>query len=230
MADTGTAQRNLQESMEALVRPYPLRLNLPRKATGNETPTRVYDETARLEACSDYDSEWPPIPRIRVDDNDRSKGPPRYEYDANEKVMRSIKVDAPTFDGEMNPKAYLDWEATMDKFFAWHNMSEERKVRFAKIKLVDQANLFWDNLEQELKDIGRAPIIHWVEMKASLKQKYVPFSYHQRQLDEWHQLRQANMTVNEYIAKFEGYLQRCNAKEDRALTLSRFRSGLRAEI
>ncbi|KAI9192094.1 hypothetical protein LWI28_018246 [Acer negundo] len=230
MAENRTTQRNLQDSVETLVRPHPLRVNLPRRATGNETPTGVYDGTARLEAGSDYDGERPPILRVRVGDNNRCRGPPQYEYDADEKVMRSIKIDAPTFDDEMNPKAYLDWEATMDKFFAWHNMSEERKVRFAKIKLIRQANMFWDNLEQELEDNGRAPIVHWVEMKASLKQKYVPFSYHQRQLDEWHQLRQANMIVNEYIAKFEGYLQRCNAKEGRIVTLSRFRSGLRAEI
>ncbi|KAK0601962.1 hypothetical protein LWI29_029106 [Acer saccharum] len=199
-------------------------------ATGNETPIGVYDGTDRLEAGSNYDGERPPIPRLQVGDNDRCRGPPQYEYDANEKVMRSIKIDAPTFDGEMNPKAYLDWEATMDKFFAWHNMSEERKVRFAKIKLIGQANMFWDNLDQELEDTGRAPIVHWVEMKASLKQKYVPFSNHQRRSNEWHQLRQANMTVNKYIAKFKGYLQRCNAKEDRIVKLSRFRFGLRAEI
>ncbi|CAB4269000.1 unnamed protein product [Prunus armeniaca] len=77
--------------------------------------------------------------------------------------MRSVKVDAPNFDGELNPKALLDWLATMDRYFEWHDMPEARRVRFAKIKLMGQA--------------GEEPIIHWGEMKERLKQKYLPLSY-----------------------------------------------------
>ncbi|CAL8989542.1 unnamed protein product [Prunus brigantina] len=144
--------------------------------------------------------------------------------------MRSVKVDAPNFDGELNPKALLDWLATMDCYFEWHDMSETRRVRFAKIKLVGQAGLFWTNVETQLERAGEEPIIHWGEMKERLKQKYLPLSYQQSLLDEWQTLRQDNMPVAEYIAKFEEFTLRCDIREDRRMTISRFRSGLRPEL
>ena len=153
-----------------------------------------------------------------------------YEQDPDEKVMRSVKVDAPNFDGELNPKALLDWLATMDRYFEWHDMSQARRVRFAKIKLVGQAGLFWTNVETQLERAGEEPIIHWGEMKERLKQKYLPLSYQQSLLDEWQTLRQDNMPVAEYIAKFEEFMLRCDIREDRRMTLSRFRSGLRPEL
>ncbi|VVA28628.1 Hypothetical predicted protein, partial [Prunus dulcis] len=142
----------------------------------------------------------------------------------DERVMRSVKVDAPNFDAELNPKALLDWLATMDRYFEWHDMSEAWRVRFAKIKLVGQAGLFWTNVETQLERAGEEPIIHWGKMKERLKQKYLPLSYQQSLLDEWQTLRQDNMRVAEYIAKFEEFMLRCDIREDRRMTISRFRS------
>ncbi|KAI5347625.1 hypothetical protein L3X38_000512 [Prunus dulcis] len=138
--------------------------------------------------------------------------------------MRSVKVDAPNFDAELNPKALLDWLATMDRYFEWHDMSEAWRVRFAKIKLVGQAGLFWTNVETQLERAGEEPIIHWGKMKERLKQKYLPLSYQQSLLDEWQTLRQDNMRVAEYIAKFEEFMLRCDIREDRRMTISQFRS------
>ena len=50
--------------------------------------------------------------------------------------MRSIKVKAPTFDGRLDPKTLTDWVHEMDHIFEWYNLSDDRKVRFAKMKLV----------------------------------------------------------------------------------------------
>ncbi|KAI5334439.1 hypothetical protein L3X38_024572 [Prunus dulcis] len=106
-----------------------------------------------------------------------------YEQDPDERVMKSVKADAPNFDGELNSKALLDWLATMDRYIEWHDMSEDRRVRFAKIKLVGQAGLFWTNVETQLERAGEEPIIHWGEMKERLKHKYLPLSYQQSLLD-----------------------------------------------
>ncbi|CAB4303392.1 unnamed protein product [Prunus armeniaca] len=83
-----------------------------------------------------------------------------YEQDPDERVMRSVKVDALNFDGELNPKALLDWLTTMDRYFEWPDMSKARRVRFAKIKLVGQVGLFWTNVETQLERAGEEPIIH----------------------------------------------------------------------
>ena len=40
-----------------------------------------------------------------------------YERDPDEKIMRSVRVDAPSYDGELNPAKFLDWMAKMDHYF-----------------------------------------------------------------------------------------------------------------
>ncbi|GFZ13265.1 concanavalin A-like lectin protein kinase family protein [Actinidia rufa] len=42
--------------------------------------------------------------------------------------------EAPTFDGRPDPKAFIDWVHKMNRFFDWHKLSDDRKVRFAKLK------------------------------------------------------------------------------------------------
>ena len=74
---------------------------------------------------------------------------PHNEFaESEERALRSIRLDAPTFDGNLDPKIYIDWESDLDQYFEWYEMSEERKFKFAKMKLVRQARLFWGNVER----------------------------------------------------------------------------------
>ena len=75
-------------------------------------------------------------------------------------MMKEIKVEAPSFDGQMDPTKFMDWLANMDHYFEWYDMSEERRVRFAKIKLVDQAKLYWTNHECLMTRENCAPMIN----------------------------------------------------------------------
>ena len=72
----------------------------------------------------------------------------------------------------------------MEHYFDWNDMCDERRVRFAKIKLFGQAKLYWTNQERLLARGGRLPMVIWDEMKECLKEKYVPTSYRQRLLDQ----------------------------------------------
>lgn len=144
--------------------------------------------------------------------------------------MKSAKVEAPNFEGQLNPKVFLDRLADMDHFFAWYEMSEGRKFRFAKMKLVGQAKLYWTNVERQIERAGEEPITFWDEKKDRLREKYVPLSYCQQLLDKRQSLPQGSMPVIEYIPKFEELMFRCNVTEGAAVTLSRFRTGLLPEI
>ena len=67
-------------------------------------------------------------------------------------------------------------------------MSEERKVRLAKMRLTKLAKTYWLNVEG-LRSVRRQePIDTWDDMKAQLRIKYLPPSYHQTLLDEWQSL------------------------------------------
>ncbi|MQM16833.1 hypothetical protein Taro_049791 [Colocasia esculenta] len=115
-------------------------------------------------------------------------------------------LDVPTFDGSLDPKVYLDWEAAMDRYFQWYDMTDGRRVRFAKMKLLSQAQTYWVNVESLLMQRYQDRIETWDDMKAKLRE---------------------NRPVSEYIAEFDEYLLRCGVHEESAMTLSRFRKGLR---
>ena len=124
-------------------------------------------------------------------------------------MLKLIRVEAPNFDGSHQPSEYLDWEASMDQYFDWYPMVEERKVRLAKMRLTKLAKTYWLNVES-LRGVRRQePIDTWEDMKAQLRSKYLPPSYHQTLFDEWQSLTQEGKSVAEYIKKFNHYLLKC---------------------
>lgn len=145
-------------------------------------------------------------------------------------VFRQIRVEAPAFDGSLDPKAFLEWVQDMDHFFTWYNMPEDRRVSFAKMKLTGNAKQYWLGIEARSIRAGRRPISLWAEMKEQLREKYVPLSYRDRLMEQMNTLRQGTMTVTEYMTKFDELVLRCDVTEDERYTISRFRSGLRPDI
>ena len=113
--------------------------------------------------------------------------------------MSKIKVDAPEFDGRFYPDAFSDWLSSMEKFFDWHGMGDGHRVRFAKMKLVKQANIFWSSVERDLERVGDPPVRHRVEMKARLSRYYLPRGHKDRLMEQFDDLYQDIMSVAEYI-------------------------------
>jgi len=118
----------------------------------------------------------------------------------------------------------------MDRFFEWHNLSDNRKVRFAKMKLIDEAKIYWRDVEDCLEMRGKPPITDWIKMKQKLQEKYLPQSYRNKLLDQWNNLRQGNKSINEYIMQFNDYMIRCDIRESEAMTLRRFCRGLNDDL
>ena len=50
-------------------------------------------------------------------------------------------------------------------------------------------------------------------MKEKLRLNYIPLFFRQQLLDKWDRLTQENKSVIDYIARFDEYLNRCNAIE-----------------
>jgi len=72
----------------------------------------------------------------------------------------------------------------MDQFFDWYNLSKNRRVRFAKMKLSGTAQLYWEGVEESLDRGGQPPNTNWVEMKTKLEEKCLPRSYRGNLLDK----------------------------------------------
>ncbi|XP_020698228.1 uncharacterized protein LOC110110908, partial [Dendrobium catenatum] len=120
----------------------------------------------------------------------------------------------------------------MDNYFKWYNISEEKKVRFAEMKLTSRANQYWTNVEHMWETRGEYPIADWGAMKQELKRKYLPSSYYPRLLNRWNRLTQGSKPIKEYISTFDDFLICCNGEETTTATqlLSMFRAGLREDL
>jgi len=64
----------------------------------------------------------------------------------------------------------------MNHYFDWYDMSDERRVWFAKMKLVGQARQFWTNIEKLMRLRHQEDIQTWDGMKLKLQEKYLPVS------------------------------------------------------
>ncbi|XP_035551732.1 uncharacterized protein LOC118349895 [Juglans regia] len=118
----------------------------------------------------------------------------------------------------------------MDRFFTWYRVPEDRRVQFASLKLTGTAQLFWESVEDLLERRHAPPVGSWEEMKCRLQEKYLPQSYRGNLLDQWNALTQGNRPVTEYVTQFDEFRMRCHIVEDEAMTLSRFRQGLKDDL
>ena len=57
-----------------------------------------------------------------------------------------LKVDIPTFSGELNMKGFLDWITKVDRFFEYMEIPEEMKVKLVTFRLKGGASIWWERL------------------------------------------------------------------------------------
>lgn len=79
--------------------------------------------------------------------------------------MMSVRMDANTFNGTMDPKLFTDWISDIDRYFSQYETSEPRKVKLAKMKLVGATRLSWTNLECNEEAFGLPAGVTWEIMK-----------------------------------------------------------------
>jgi len=107
-----------------------------------------------------------------VSDNGLHAGPhhPRNndQNDFARASFKNIKLEAPTFEGQLDLQIFLDWISDMDHYFDWYDMSDERRIQFAKMKLVGQARQYWTNIEKLMRLRHQEAIQTWDEMKLKL--------------------------------------------------------------
>ncbi|KAI9177710.1 hypothetical protein LWI28_018373 [Acer negundo] len=118
----------------------------------------------------------------------------------------------------------------MDDYFKWYPMSDEQKIRFAKLKLVGSAKKYWRNIQMLYDRLGQDPITFWSKMKIKLKEKYLGTYYHSVLLDQYLNIKQFSSSVNDYMSVFDDLLIRCNIKEEPNVTVARFLNGLKFEV
>ena len=75
-----------------------------------------------------------------------------------------IKIEVPDYAGNLKPEEFIDWLNSMEKFFEWNSMIEEKKVKFTCTKLKGYAMIWWHhvgNIEQKKKKTKSKPGKRW---------------------------------------------------------------------
>jgi len=67
-----------------------------------------------------------------------------------DQLSRGIRVDMSDFTRRQDPDVFQDWLVSLEDYFEWFSVPENRKVRFVKLKLKGVARAWWGNIEEQL--------------------------------------------------------------------------------
>ena len=136
------------------------------------------------------------------------------------------------FNGRLGPDHFLAWLQSLEFYFTKYPLSEADKIEFASIKLIGDASQYWTDVIISRASKLQQPIQTWNAMKDQLKERYIPPSYFSQLLNQWYRLSQENLSVKDYVAKFDEFHIRCRdlSAESDVQIVSRFLNGLRHDL
>ena len=116
-----------------------------------------------------------------------------------------VKFTIPSFSGQYDAEGYLDWEMTVEQKFSAHLVPEQHRVRQATSEFKDFAIIWWTGLIAE----GAAPST-WEELKVSMRDRFVPPSYHRDLRKKQMRLEQRDKSMQDYYGELQKGLMRCS--------------------
>jgi hypothetical protein len=124
----------------------------------------------------------------------------------------------------------LDWISSLDKYFDYEEIDDEKKVKHAVTRLKGHATLWWDELQADRRRKGKSKIKSWDRMVAKLKDKFIPKDYQLNLFRRLQNLRQKGLSVKEYTEEFYKLNIRAGHRENDEEKVARYINGLRYEI
>jgi hypothetical protein len=75
---------------------------------------------------------------------------------SNERLIKAIarmgareKMDIPVYEGNLDAEELLDWIRSLDTYFDYEDVEEDKKVKHAITRLKGHATLWWDELQAD---------------------------------------------------------------------------------
>ena len=112
-----------------------------------------------------------------------------------------MRNNPPTFKGRYDPDGAQNWLQGIERIFRAMVSTNEQKVRLATHMLAEEAEFWWENTRQRLE--GAGTVVTWEIFREEFLGKYFPADVCNKKEIEFLELKQGNMTVSEYAAKFE---------------------------
>jgi hypothetical protein len=156
---------------------------------------------------------------------------------ANKRLIKAIarmgaklKMGIPVYEDNLDAEELLDWIRSLDTYFDYEYVKEDKKVRHVVMRLKGHASLWWDELQEDRRCKGKQKIKSWDRMIANMKEKFIPRDYQITLFRRMQNLRQKLMIVKEYIEEFYRLNIRAGHRESDDKKVSRYMNGLRYDI
>ncbi|XP_061356373.1 uncharacterized protein LOC133300799 [Gastrolobium bilobum] len=160
---------------------------------------------------------------------------PHMHDNAEEIARRRLKdfrnFQPPIFEGGDNPEIAARWLQMIEHIFERMGCPEAHKVDYASYQLIDEALTWWTSARALLR--AQHVDLTWEVFRRVFLDKYFPKAMRRMKHTELLELRQDNMTVNEYIAKFGQLMEYANFDRniyDEEGQVEKYESGLHPEI
>ncbi|XP_073298474.1 uncharacterized protein [Primulina huaijiensis] len=112
---------------------------------------------------------------------------------------RFRKMKPPEFDGSTDPMVALEWVKAVEAIYDYLQFDDKDRVSCAIFLLTKTARIWWDATKLSVNFSA----LKWQEFKELFYDKYFPRDVRSQKVKEFLELKQGNMTMQEYILKFE---------------------------
>ena len=75
--------------------------------------------------------------------------------------MFRMKMDLPSFNGQLQIEGFLDWLALVERFFDYIDIPEDKRVKLVAYKLMGGASAWWEQLQLTRMRQGKGMIQTW---------------------------------------------------------------------
>ena len=107
---------------------------------------------------------------------------------------------------------------------------ELEKVEFVAIKMCKNAFILWKNLKRQRERDCKKKIETWEKIKKELKIRYLPTIYHQDIYLKFHNFKQQDLSVKEYLARFVNLIIKGDLQEVEEICKAHYIASLRYDI
>ena len=108
------------------------------------------------------------------------------------------------YNGEVNAYNLENCICQLEVYCRIHNLQEDDiKIQLASLRLEGVALVWWEENTQEEMWIHSKVSISWVEFISSIKRKFYPLAYMQKEIMSWKKFRQLKgQAAQEYTQEF----------------------------
>jgi len=111
------------------------------------------------------------------DYDDKERGVRRKRHPKGD--LTDFKIEAPEFDGNLNPKNYLDFIQYVERIFKLKEYNGENAFKLVILKMKEYASLWHENLQRNRATEVKSKIKAWSKLKKHMEKRFLPSFYKQ---------------------------------------------------